>query len=537
MSEAELPELQERCTRPIRADAPAGAPARDTPEFEALQAEIRKLELPNQPTPDWEAAVRLAASILEQKSKDLLVAAYLCVALLERDRFPGLATGLTILRDLIANFWQTLQPDSTRLRARVAAFEWLAERGAQRIGRFSEGGAPAESLTLCRERLDELAVLLEPRLESGGDLLGELRRAIEDTSARSAPSARAATPTTSAAAPGPGASGPASVQSSDELDRALAEARRLLRAAGDFLRRSDPKNPLGYRLPRIGVWTPVKQLPPHEGGKTKIPGFQPPDLLERLEQMLASGQPEALLEETEGRFPQAVLWLDLQRFAASALERMGEEFRPAADAICDELRFLLVRLPSLPELSFAEGAPLASPETRKWVGERVLAARSSPGAETGAGTGGGTAAVAAGATDGGGAAAFEEASREARVLLRARKLPEAVALLKSRAASAAGFVERARLKLEVARVCMEAGHHETAVAQLEALDEELRGSTIEDWAPALCVEVLRNLVLCRQRVLAALGSPPAGELVKARELLSRLCRLDVVAALELNGKR
>jgi len=526
-------ELLEKCLRPVRPDAPAGVPARETPEFEALQAEIRKLELPDQPVPDWDGAVRSASLLLEQKSKDLLVATYLCEALFERDGYGGLATGLAILRDLIAQFWETLHPDVTRQRARVAAVEWLAERGAQHVRRLPVGGPLDEALPICLERLQEIGAQLGPRLESGETLLAELRRELEEARDRSA-SAAAAAPSAASPAAGQGPQGPASVQSPDDLDQALAEARRLLRVAGEVLRRSDPRSPLGYRLPRIGAWMAVKQLPPHSDGRTQIPGYQPEDLVEKLTQMLGSGLSDAVIEETEGRFPSAVLWLDLHRFAALALERKGDEFRPAADAICHELRFLLTRFPALTELRFDNDVPLARPETQAWIRERVLAAG---GSEAG---GGGDRSPGSDPAKAGSAAAddsFAKARVQAWQLMKSKKLAEAVTLLESGAAGAAEFGQRVTWKLEAARVCMEAGHYETALAQLDALDQELRSSTVENWEPRFYVEVLRNLLLCRQRAFSSIGPPPAEEILKSRELMSRLCRLDVVAALELDGKR
>lgn len=99
-------ELQELGTKAIRADAPSGDPARDTPEFEFLQNEIRKLEAPDQPTLNWEGIGKAARTILGEKSKDLLVASYLTLAAYETDGFAGLAAGLGILRDYVEQFWK-----------------------------------------------------------------------------------------------------------------------------------------------------------------------------------------------------------------------------------------------------------------------------------------------------------------------------------------------------------------------------------------------------------------------------------------------
>ena len=95
--------------------------------------------------------------------------------------------------------------------------------------------------------------------------------------------------------------------------------------------------------------------------------------------------------------------------------------------------------------------------------------------------------------------------------------------------------DRVTWKLEAARLCMQAGRHEMALAQLEALDDELHRASIEDWDPALCAEILRDLLRCRQQVAQSADFAPSDH-ARSRELMGRLCRLDVVSALELNGR-
>jgi type VI secretion system protein VasJ len=522
MSAADLIELG---TRPIRDDAPAGAPARDEPEFEALQLEVRKLELPEQPTPNWDLAVRSAATLLGQKSKDLLVASYLSVGLLEKEGYDGLAAGLTILRDLIVTFWDSLFPEAKRMRGRIAAIEWLAERGAPRVRRAPAGPQHEEAIARALARLGELGEQLAPRMEGGGSLLVELRRALEEAAERSKSPAPAAA--TAAASSGASA-GPAAVESAGDLDAALAEAKRLLRASGDFLRKTDPKNPLGYRMPRLVAWMSVAQLPPNAGGKTQIPAPQPPDFGDKLEQALGAGQWAGVIEQAEGRFPNAVLWLDLHRYSAAALEGMGDEYAPAAEAIAQEVAVLLRRVPGLAELRFANDQPLASAATQAWIRERVApaAAGAAPAAPA-------PAAAAAGA----GLAGFDEAKREAWQLARGRKLAAAVARLEEGASRAAALRDRVPWKLEIARICLDRGHAETALAQLEALDVELTRASVEAWDPVLCADVIKSLLVCRQKVLSSARQATPDDAARSRELMGRLCRLDVVAALEMNGKR
>jgi type VI secretion system protein VasJ len=524
-------ELLELGTKPISPEAPSGAPARDEPEFAALQLELRKLELPEQPTVNWDSAIKNASLLLGTKSKDLLVASYLTLALFERDGHAGLAIGLTVLRDMLGNFWETLFPEVKRLRGRAAAFEWLSERGAAAVRRRGESGAKPVDVNACLERIGEIGERLSPHLEGGSYMLTDLRDALQEIpTEESAPSPPPGAPAGASAASAPVASAPVSavpttLATPSDYDAAIGEAKKLMRMSSDYLRAQEPLNPLAFRMPRFATWMTVK-LPPATDGKTQIPPPQPPDMLEKLTAQMANGQFAGVLETTEGRFPTAVFWLDLHRFAAQALERMGPDAKPAADAVREETAALLRRLPGLQDLRFSNDQPVANPETREWITKVVLAAPAG---------GDGASGSSAKPAEGEDADTFETVRAEARALAREKKLAEALRRLEAEAMRAGPLRDRVRWKLESARLCSEAGHPETALAQLEGLDQAMRDANVEAWDPVLSVEVLRQLLLARQRVPAAGKSPE--DMARGRELLGRLCRLDVVAALELNGKK
>lgn len=517
-------ELLELGTKPVAGDAPGGVSARDDADFAALQAEVRKLEMADRPAVNWDLVVRNGSTILSGRSKDVLVAAYLSLGLLERRGFEGFADGLTLLRDLITNFWETLHPEVKRARGRLAAFEWLSERGGAAVTRLGERPSKAAAVEACQERVKQITDLLADKLEGGSSALSDLRSALNGVNVQGeAPAAGAAA---ASGAPRPAASGaPAvgAVADDTSADQAIAEARRLMRMAGEYYRGKDPKDPVGYRLPRLAAWMSLRQAPAAaDGGKTQIPPPQPADLLPKLEGMLANAQFAGVLQEVEGRIGSAVMWLDLHRLSAQALDRMGEDHAAASAAIAAEVRALLLRIPSLTELRFANDQPLASPETRTWIQNVVMA-----------GTGGGGAAPSSRASEAGAADPFETLRAEALQLARQKKLPEALGKLAGEARRAPRLRDRVRLELEAARICLEQGHLETALAQLESLDADVRGGSIEAWDPEISGEVVRSLIACRQR--AGVKTPEDAQ--RVRDLLQRLARLDVVAALELSAKR
>src|SRR5262249_2356399 len=106
--------------KPIPGDNPAGAPVPyDIKEkLEEMRKEIDPESFapdepgrPEQPKKaDWGGIRRLAIDVLVHRSKDLLVAARLTEALLKVCGFGGLRDGLCLLKLLLEQCWDRLNP-------------------------------------------------------------------------------------------------------------------------------------------------------------------------------------------------------------------------------------------------------------------------------------------------------------------------------------------------------------------------------------------------------------------------------------------
>ena len=129
MPDADL--LKRLATAPIPGAAACGESIRYDEGFGRLEAEIGKLENPAGGEVDWRVVEEGTADLLANRSKDVLLAAWLTRALWQREGFAGLAAGLGMLRELLATFWgEQLHPQ--RIRPRRAALEWLGEKLAGR---------------------------------------------------------------------------------------------------------------------------------------------------------------------------------------------------------------------------------------------------------------------------------------------------------------------------------------------------------------------------------------------------------------------
>jgi hypothetical protein len=89
----------------------------------------------------------------------------------------------------------------------------------------------------------------------------------------------------------------------------------------------------------------------------------------------------------------------------------------------------------------------------------------------------------------------------------------------------------------LARILFDAGQAAVAAAQLRLLDDEIEAHRLEAWEPGLAIETLSALYRCEKK-LGQNGTRDAREVQGRLEgLYNRLCRIDVLTALSLDGKK
>ncbi len=112
MSEFDLDSLLE----PVSAADPSGEEAEYVPEFQQFkkvaggqpEQVMGDSVVPAVP-PDWKQVIALGTDLLS-RSKDLHIAIPICRALLHQEGFSGLASGITLIRRLLAEYWDSLHP-------------------------------------------------------------------------------------------------------------------------------------------------------------------------------------------------------------------------------------------------------------------------------------------------------------------------------------------------------------------------------------------------------------------------------------------
>jgi type VI secretion system protein ImpA len=132
--------LRDDLLTPISEDSPGGVSLQYDPLFDRVKEARREDpdlppgELPEGPrkVADYGMVQRLAEEALATKTKDLQLAVWLTEALLHREGYGGLAQGLGLLRDLLADFWEVLYPEleDGDAEPRAAKLDW---RGSHRL--------------------------------------------------------------------------------------------------------------------------------------------------------------------------------------------------------------------------------------------------------------------------------------------------------------------------------------------------------------------------------------------------------------------
>jgi type VI secretion system protein VasJ len=525
---ADLNTLAKLGQQPIPGDNPAGASIDYDPSYETLRTEIQKLDSVNKDPVDWRMIIETSSDILANRSKHLVVAAYLALALLEEHDYPGLASGLTICRDLAANFWDTMEPPAKRKRGRIEAITWLAERTGKPVADLKPKREDKEALDACAQCIKDLSAKLTEKLGDAAPGFGDLQRGIDKHVADLAAAAKAAEAAEAAkkAQAAKIASGEIDeLGSPEDAKKILKKIQVSAKSVCDFWRKLDSKDPVPYRMIRSLTWDPVKDLPPNTNGLTQIPA-PPPDQTTRLNELQQKADWAGLVQATENAFPSLPLWLDLQRWSVQALTAMGATHAAAADAVMVELAGFLGRLPNLPDFKFAGGTiPFASNETKVWL-DNEMKRFAGRGEDVGSSRG----------TGDGAPTGLAEAAEDARRLVAGGKLPAAIKLFQDGMASTGQKRAHALWRLEMARLCLDAGRAGVAIAHLEVLESEIDRHGLEDWDPGLCLQVYTSLLLARRALLKDPRRATPDLAQKTTQTHERLCRLNPAAALSLDGK-
>ncbi len=518
---------------PVSNDRPTGCDVRYDPAFDELQTEVDKLSSPALAgSVDWEKVCRYSADILAHKSKDLLVASYLAVALAHTRGSDGFVMGLKMYLDIMEQFWEDLHPSRIRMRGRVRAVEWWVEKSETALAHAAGFTFAPARLALVRDCLNKLEIFLSEHLEKAPSLsaIKDYFKASPD--AAEEPAQREAPPAVSGSMVDQGAAQPDLQPAMDdaqevsrlgsphrEADAALNDGMNMIRESAVVLFQRDPASSRSYRMMRKVAWCGVEELPPAANGKTRI---SPPATMEKnlLSDLRNRGDAESLLKAAEARLSQYIFWLDLNRLSAEALSRLGSRFERAHETVCQETAFLLHRLPGLEELAFSDGTPFANPETRQWL--EGVNFRCAPALEPVPSLNG---QVEGYATE----SIIALNVPEIQLMVRKGKLVEATEEMQRRLRDCGSKRERFLWRLALAEMLINVGRSKLAIPHIDQVLRDMDRHELEEYDPVLA---MRGLKLA-WHALQAQAEQRSRDL--ATDVLHRIGRLDMPEMMRLKA--
>ena len=504
---------------PISESRPAGQEARNDADFELLAREIEKMSSPTlSGTLDWQLVLRLSAEILGKKSKDLLVMAYLSVALLKTEGLKGFADSVHIIREALESFWEDMFPPQKRIRGRKNAVEWWQEQVSAQVRLLGGQKWPKAERDVFLDDLNAIDAFLGNHMEDAPLLLAMINNISEVVEEEAEPVPEVKTPPQPPPAgagvnapPPPGRPSPHAPSDGDvpDADHLLQQGLEVLGRAATLLAEREPLSPLAFRLNRLAAWTAVISLPPAAGGRTLLPA---PDgqIVEILAGLHKSRNWRDLLEAAESRIRQYLFWLDLNHYVVVALEESGHT--EASAVVKAETHLYLQRLPGMETLSFENGLPFADEETRRWLA--TLGGKKSPAAGNGEG--------------GGNIREIVEDQIEAALKAnRENRLPAALGSFLDKLNHAPSARERFVWQLGLCRLLLLVKQPRLAAPHLRELLQTLDTYRLETWEPELAVEALTTIY----SGLLSQGGNKEEALLDT--VLNRITTLDPVKAMEL----
>lgn len=385
----------------------------------------------------WDDVLSLATAVAARRL-DLKVYGYLALAAFHSEReleegepYRCLAAALSAMNDVVVQGWERCQPRIPARREEL--LRWLSAELTVPVKLRPPKPREVQAFLTCQRVTERLDTDAGAAMGIDRPLLHELRKAIGShrvgvdevlakqqaaLAQKAAQAAQPAHPSSSAAKPvekpaaelvelsdkpavsSPPAAPTATSTSSgeplpkienmdlDALADHLASATARLTAS---MRAQAITDPSALWLSRALCWANHDLLRPDRAAEVAANKFKTPlpvpqghkNLCKQFPARLAQGQHAAVLTDCEDLFASYPLWLDLQRWAAQALDGLGTEGRTARTVLTHQVIVLLTRCPDVVRFHFAdrEATPVADAETQTWLdSERSGAGASTPGA-------------------------------------------------------------------------------------------------------------------------------------------------------------
>ncbi|MAL00543.1 MAG: type VI secretion system protein TssA [Alcaligenaceae bacterium] len=528
---------------PISESAPAGEEARATESYEAIAAEIEKMTSLSGASPiDWALIEQQGTNLLSSQTKDFMLAAWVSAAWMERHGLQGLQAGLELQAGLIETFWETAFPPVKRLRGRRNALSWWTERASSWLennelpaidsalhtkmvdaatrmdGALAERDPDAPPLLTFVQQIKRLDVIPEAGTDdkANGTATVETNPADNTSSGNAGNTGAGAAPATASQHPAtaPPVSTPAlpdQLSTLDDIVHALHPIADALGHISTALINIDRFQPLIIEINRFAARAALLSAPPAVSGATSL-NPPPAPIMDAFQTICGAGNADGIIEFCESRILTFPFWLDLDYQSARGYEMMGEQGARMRQAVIKNTLTFTERLPELEHLTFSDGTPFASAETRQWLGDcRALNS-------------------GAAATD-----PFEKTQQEARAATSNGQHDQAMQLYQDLLQSTFSGRDQFRARIALLDLFMSANGSADPMPLAQPIFQDCKTMNLFQWEPILAGNALQTVLkACKQALSnpAVFDDTPRRENYQRlqQETLQQLARIDFPAA-------
>jgi type VI secretion system protein ImpA len=249
---------------------------------------------------DWQFVGSRCASMIESKTKDMRLAAWLAEAHAKTRGLRGLGDGYAVLTGLCEHYWDGLHPlaDDGDYDQRIGNLYWLLTRTPPLLREMSLAGGAAllADAEYCLAMLCELEQVVDRRLGAEGPGFSAAKDALQSVIRGIAPIGGGTTLTVDGVGGvggiggigGDGQSTVAGAPGGQPQNRAQALSQ--LRLVADFFRRTEPHSPVAYLADKAASWG---DMPLHVWLRAVI---KDPGAIAGVEELLGSGTTTELNE-------------------------------------------------------------------------------------------------------------------------------------------------------------------------------------------------------------------------------------------------
>lgn len=357
---AEQHEWLEKLTAPLPEDKIRARINDDNPHWEFIDGEMVKLGALSHGTLDLAQIQQRILTLLSSESKDFRLVAHLLRTLQHAGQPQDVILALQLLCAWVREYWQPAWPDNALMKRRLA--QQVMKRFSTAANIFIERADHEQRQAVLGElaHLAQLWQAAEKDLAKEADALGVVYRRQPER----APEEPAGPGSTAPAQPATLSLSAAPAPAVDVDDSGEKAWRQTQLRMAEILCQRQPDNPLGYRLRRNAVWQGINSAPQAQAdGRTPLAAFSSDRMAEYLAG--AANPDRTLWEQVEQSLVLAPYWFEGHRISAGIAQTLGYE--RVAEAIREELRLFLLRLPPLNDLSFNDRTPFLSAAAQDWL--------------------------------------------------------------------------------------------------------------------------------------------------------------------------